>query len=158
MHKLFMRDQRRQVTIIITGLIIATLGFVGCSGGSELPDGDTGTVKGKVTSNGKSVPDGTSIVFLHKDKGITASSAIAADGTYSLRMRRGDAILVGDYQIGITPPTAEMSAAETEAAITGEAPSAKEWPEIPKKYQNPETSGVTFTVKAGENTFDLDMK
>lgn len=158
MHELFMRDQRRQVTKIISALIFAILSFAGCTGGSRLPDGDTGTVKGKVTSNGKPVPDGTSIVFLHKDKGLTASSAIATDGTYSLRMRRGDAILVGDYQIGVTPPTTEMTAAEADAAITGEAPAAKEWPEIPKKYQNPETSEVTFTVKAGENTFDLDMK
>ncbi|WP_339728932.1 carboxypeptidase-like regulatory domain-containing protein [uncultured Gimesia sp.] len=156
MHNLFMMNQPKQV--FMSGLVLATLCLVGCGGGSTLPEGDTGTVTGKVTFNGKPVSEGASIVFLHKDKGITASSAIAADGSYALRMRREDAILVGDYQIGVTPPTVELTPAEAEAVNTGKELPEKEWPEIPKKYRNPETSGVTFTVKAGENTFDLDMK
>lgn len=156
MHKIFMMNQPKQV--FMSGLVLATMCLVGCGGGSTLPEGDTGIVTGKVTFNGKAVPEGTAIVFLHKDKGITASSAIAADGSYALRMRRKDEILTGDYQIGITPPTVELTAAEEEAVNSGKELPEKEWPEIPKKYRNPETSGVTFTVKSGENTFDLDMK
>lgn len=156
MHNLFMMNQQKQV--FMSGLILAILSLTGCGGVSTLPEGETGTVTGKVTFNGKSVPEGTAIVFLHKDKGIAASSAIAADGTYALRMRREAPVLVGDYQIGITPPTVELTPAEAEAVNMGKTIPEKEWPEIPKKYRNPETSGVTFNVKAGENTFDLDMK
>ena len=29
---------------------------------------------------------------------------------------------------------------------------------VPKKYRTPESSGLTFEVKAGENLFELDMK
>lgn len=156
MHNLFMMNQTKQV--FMSGLILTVMCLTGCGGGSNLPKGETGTVTGKVTFNGKPVPEGTSIVFLHKDKGITASSPIAADGSYALRMRRENAILAGNYQIGITPPTVELTPAEAEAVNSGKTLPEKEWPEIPKKYRNPESSGVLFTVKAGENTFDLDMK
>ena len=78
MHRLFMTSQSKRV--FMSGLVLAIMSLVGCGGGSTLPEGDTGTVTGKVTFNGKPVPEGASIVFLHKDRGITASSAIAADG------------------------------------------------------------------------------
>lgn len=156
MRKFLMMTQSRP--FLIWGLLLTTISLVGCSGGSTLPEGDTGTVKGKVTHKGNPVPEGASIVFLHKDKGITASSAIAADGKYALKMRRGDQILVGDYQIGITPPTEELTPEEAKAVNEGKELPKKEWPQIPEIYRNPETSGVKFTVKAGENTFDLDMK
>jgi hypothetical protein len=29
---------------------------------------------------------------------------------------------------------------------------------VPEKYLRPETSGETFEVKTGDNTFSLDMK
>ncbi|MCA9023254.1 MAG: hypothetical protein KDA74_24065, partial [Planctomycetaceae bacterium] len=103
----------------MSGLILTVMCLTGCGGGSNLPKGETGTVTGKVTFNGKPVPEGTSIVFLHKDKGITASSPITADGSYALRMRRENAILAGNYQIGITPPTVELTPAEAEAVNSG---------------------------------------
>jgi hypothetical protein len=37
-------------------------------------------------------------------------------------------------------------------------PPGKVFTPVPAKYQSPETSGLTFVVKAGPNTFDVDMK
>jgi hypothetical protein len=74
-------------------------------------------------------------------------------------MRDGGNILVGTYQIGVAPPTTEMTPAEQEAVnLTGKMPAAKEWPNIPEKYHVPESSGVVFEIKEGSNEFDLDMQ
>ena len=124
-----------------------------------MPEGNTGVVSGKVTFKGEAVPEGASIVFINKDKGLTASGAIGSDGSYSLQMRDGGDILVGSYQIGVTPPTTEMTPEEQEAVnLTGKMPAVKEWTSIPAKYRVPESSGIVFEIKEGSNEFDLDMQ
>ncbi len=150
---------RQQKQILLT-CCAGLLGLIlGCGGGGGLPEGETGTVSGKVTFEGKSVPEGTSIIFIHKEKGITASGTIASDGSYTLHMRGGTDILIGPYQIGVTPPTVEMTPAEQEAVnLSGKPMPEKEWPNIPKKYRIPEKSGESFDVQAGSNSYDLDMK
>jgi hypothetical protein len=44
--------------------------------------------------------------------------------------------------------------------IPSTMPSAAEKnpPNIPQKYQDPATSGLTLTVKPASNTFDVDMQ
>ena len=133
--------------------------IAGCGGSGELPEGNTGSVSGKVTYKGEAVPDGATIIFINKDNGITASGTIGSNGSYSLQMRDGGNILVGSYQIGVTPPTIEMTPAEEEAVnLTGKMPPVKKWPSIPEKYRIPESSGELFEVKEGSNVFDLDMQ
>ena len=34
----------------------------------------------------------------------------------------------------------------------------KEFPKVPQKYRTADTSGETFEVKEGENSYELDMK
>ncbi len=131
--------------------------LAGC-GGSNLPEGETGSVSGTLTSNGQTPPDGATVVFLHQEKGLAASGTVGADGRYSLKMRGGGAILTGKYFVGVTPPTVEMTPEEQAAAATGGPIKGPEWPDFPPKYLIPESSGIEFEVKPGSNTFDLDMK
>lgn len=96
----------------------------------------------------------------HDDKRLVAAAEIATDGSYSLSMRGGKDILTGTYTVSVMPPPPpEMTPEQQqEAMFGGETPPEPEWPDIPKKYRSGSTSGVTFEVKAGANTFDLDMK
>jgi hypothetical protein len=118
-----------------------------------------------VTLNGKAVPAGCTVVFIHQEKTIPASGATGADGAYSVSNA-----IVGANKISISPPAkagaAPASASNPEAykammmakGTAGEKGGTGEKPPFPAKYQSPETSGLTFTVKEGPNTFDIDLK
>jgi len=109
--------------------------------------------------NGELAPAGTNIVMVHKDKGLAASGTAGDDGSYSLKMRGEDAILAGTYFVGATPPTAEVSQEDYDKAMAaGEELPEPDYSAFPAKYLDPKNSGVTFDVKEGPNTFDLDMK
>jgi hemoglobin len=89
------------------------------------------TVSGKITFKGVPLSEGT-IAFHLKEKSI--STNIAADGTYDL--------------IGIKPGTYKIAIGQ----------GAKPTVVIPKKYGDPETSGLQITVVKGKQLFDLDLK
>lgn len=132
---------------------------LGCGGSNRLPEGATGKVSGKVTLEGEAVPEGTTIIFLHKKKGLPASGTITSDGLYSLNMRGGSDILVGSYSIGLSPPERKRTPEEEEILRNGGSFSLKKEPAIiPQKYRVPEKSGIIFEVKEGKNTYNLDIK
>jgi hemoglobin len=87
-----------------------------------------GTVKGTVHLDGKPLTRG-SVVFTGED-GKTYTRAIAADGTYAV-----ENIPEGTYKVSVS--------------------SARD--NVPAKYANPNTSGLTATVKKGANTRDIDL-
>lgn len=137
----------------------------GCAGGVGLPEGDTGTVSGRMTYGDKAVPAGSQVVFVNDKYGIVATGTVSAGGAYSLQMRGGPDILAGAYKISVSPPASgqpEMSQEEYDKMMAsgGEVKPSKpkEVPEIPEKVRTPETSGLTYEVKPGKNTgvnFDL---
>lgn len=131
----------------------------GC-GGSTLPEGETGTVSGTVTYNGQPVPQGSTVVFVRKDKGYVANAVTDAAGKYSLTMRDGSKILVGTYSVGVTPPTPTTPALSDEEynrlSAEGKLPEPPKSP-FPEKFHSPETSGLTFEVNAGPNTIDIPL-
>ena len=117
---------------------------VGCGGGG--PDlGPTGTVTGKVTSDGKPVTGGS--VWFHT-AGQIGFGEIGPDGVYSMSWntggQHGEQVPIGEYRIAIHPP--EVGGGSTQ-----------DHPNFPKKYADPSTSGLNRTVAEGENTFDLEM-
>lgn len=119
----------------------------------------TGTVSGVITFQGKPVTAGT-VTFRNDDKGLVASMPLGADGRYQLRFAGGLQIPVGAYDVTISPPEPHVPTAgelaSGDAAGKTSVPHAS--PDIPQKYRSPKTSGLTFEVNAGENTFDLDMR
>lgn len=150
-------------------LIIPFL-MCGCGGGGGLPAGDTGTVSGTVTYNSQPVPAGSTVVFVKQGggAGVSGNGATDASGNYQLSMRDGNDILVGVYSVGVAPPPEpelspeqmmEQGMKEAENAKPSASPAPPEEPTyaFPAKYVSPETSGLKFEVKAGENRFDIQM-
>ena len=106
-----------------------------------------------MTYNGQPIPFGIVMLFNHQT-GIGASAALDASGTYRI-----ESVQPGDYQVAIGPEP--LDPATIEAVHLGKLPreTMVQPPQlnIPAKYQNTETSGVTVTVKEGTNTADLNL-
>lgn len=132
-------------------------------------------VRGKVTTGGKHLTTGT-VMFYGKD-GVTGSATIDPDGNYEMR----DAPL-GECKVTVTVPDLPMDPS-VRARLEGKGggPKLPEGPKpppgaempggppppaarVPKevipvdpKYSDPNTSGLNFTVKKGEQTYDIDL-
>jgi hypothetical protein len=117
-------------------------------------------VDGKITVDGKPVTGGR--VFFRAADGKVAMAYISSEGNY-----HAIDVPAGTLKVNVTPPTRM----ETDKMRRGKgkkpnAPETLEAPElppgtssvfIPQKYQDPESSGLTCTVKSGTNTFDIEM-
>ncbi len=134
----------------------------GCGGGSNLPEGETGTVSGKVTFQGQtSVPEGSVVLFMRDKDGLMATGKVGSDGAYSLTMREGSTVVTGKYRISVTPPNPTESMDQDEIMkrqMEGTLPDPAAVKEVPEKYRSPESSPLNFEVKSGSNTFDIDMQ
>lgn len=131
-----------------------------------------GVVKGKVRSGTRPLTTGT-VMFYGKD-GVTASASIDPDGNYEMT----DAP-VGECKVTVTVQGLPMDPT-VRGRLKGAGPKMPEGPKppegaessgpapplarIPKevvpidtKYSSPETSGLTFTVKKGEQTYNIDL-
>jgi len=143
-----------------------------CSRGPSRPK--TYPVSGVVTLNGQPVA-GATVVFVPKASGRGENAPRAASGKtdeqgrYSLTTFGGnDGAVPGEYFVKVskivTPSAAQAAGAsspeeaerlEVEAAMRGQQPEAKN--ELPEKYNDPKTSGLSFTVEAKENTFNIEL-
>lgn len=146
--------------------------LAGC-GGRELPEDETfGTVKGTIKHNGQAVAEGTQVVFKNVKKGWMATASVKTDGAFSLRFRDGTDIPTGLYAIGITPPSVgnevdpdsqpdeygEMMGFNASTGKASKTDDKAEEFQFPARFANPDTSAEEFTVKEGENEYNLDMK
>ena len=93
---------------LFVGLVVVPclLAMTGC-GGRTPARGPTGSVSGKVTLNGKPVPEGCAVVFMNQEKTVPASGVTRADGAYTVSNA-----LAGANKITVTPP-AKASSADT---------------------------------------------
>jgi hypothetical protein len=145
---------------LVLSALLVTAG--GC--GSDGYSGPTGTVRGTVTLNGEPVPAGTGVVFV-SDEGFSASGQVDAGGAYELSSANsGKRVPAVSYKVMISAPSGgEGTAEETdyeammEASASGQASSAAALSAIPAKYGSTATSGLTFTVDAGDNTIAIEL-
>lgn len=112
--------------------------LAGCSGGQP-----TGSVSGKVTLGGAPLTAGN-IQFTNQAAGVGATAELDAAGSYQLA-----AIAVGDYQVAIGPPPPPAPHEMDQAG-----PSQVN---IPGKYKDVQTSGLSVTITRGANTADFDL-
>jgi len=132
-------------------LLPLVLALAGCGKGQA-------TVSGKVAFNGQPLPSGT-VAFLGED-GRAYTGVIGADGTYTL-----EKVSPGPMKISVqTPPPPSGK------PVVQPPPGASSMPgmdmrnrevktvAIPRKYEDPNTSGLTYTVTSGSQTHDIELK
>jgi hypothetical protein len=153
----------------LNGLLIAMvlLALVGCS--REWP---TSEVQGVVTYKGEPVPLGM-ITFMAADDSGRADTASIMDGNYTLpRAPVGNVTIQisgsGGTVAGASPANAkrkltkgQIKLAESMGAKIG-SNSSETQPKrppfkLPTKYANASTSGLTYEVRPGDQTYDIDL-
>ena len=127
-----------------SGLLL--LFTAGCQG--------TGSVSGKVTFQGKPLVYGT--VLLIGSDNASVQAEIQKDGQYS-----ASGLAAGEVMIAVNSPNPKGVAVYAGWKDPNKKPPPFEvpgWFAIPPKYENVTTSGLTFTIKRGSNSFDIEMK
>lgn len=148
-----MRGIATSVGALLAGIVIA-----GCSRYEyRLPD--TGaTLEGTVSYRGEKVPLAQINVFSDKGQGI---GVIEEDGRYVVKSAP-----LGEVKIGVNTESMRSQAISQQMAASYKGPGAKgsnrapppKFISLPTKYQDPETSGITTTVRKGKNTFDIALE
>jgi hypothetical protein len=131
-----------------------SLALAGCTGPTA------GEVRGKVTFKGQPVLSGQLSVVSADGR---VESCSIDDGLYFLRRAP-----VGQAQVAITGATyvpqpdqdlkEKMMKRAREPKSDKPEPTTPENPgQVPAKYMNPQTSGLTLEVKAGQQVHDFDL-
>lgn len=123
------------------------LSFVLAGCGSNEP---RGRINGKVTFQGQAVSEGI-VLFSNNEKGIHMTTDLKSDGSYEITTAKGVGLPTGKYQVCVCPPLINGTTG------TGPVPKPKPYTNIPLKYRDFKTSGLTLTVNQGDNPFDVAM-
>ncbi len=117
-------------------------GEVPAAGWDTTPSGPTsgpGRVRGKITLNGQPIK-GARLILTAEETSLGLSVPLSADGTYSVNLPPGQ------YRV---------------AFQLGTAPKDKPWEkilgEVPEQYTNAATSGLTLSVRSGDQTVNFPL-
>lgn len=121
-------------------LPLITLTALGCSDGSA-------RLTGRLLAAGKPVPEGT-ISFRNTQTGAMARASVQPDGRYAVMTGSQAGLAPGEYEIAVAAVKGIPDPANPDKA--------KRW--VPSRYANFETSGLTFTVKAGKQEHDIECE
>jgi hypothetical protein len=136
--------EKKMARVIMRWTALALLMASGCGGPYD------SAVTGVVTLN--SVPLTTGVVsFAPQGPGAMANGRIRPDGTYELWTGREEGLASGQYVVSViaTESTGDRG------KDGGPPPMGKLI--TPPWYQNPDTSGLTFTVAPGDNEINLPL-
>jgi hypothetical protein len=112
-------------------------------------------VTGKVLYKGKPLPGGM-VTFVTAD-GFASKGIIDEDGSYTIKTLVGDVkICVDNTMLARKGPAPKKGAGKSKEPAP-EQPKGKYVP-LPRKYSNPDTSGLSWTVKKGKQTHDIELK
>ncbi len=139
--------------LAVAGLLLGS----GCQPGGV--SGPTGTVSGKVTLAGQPAPAGCTVTFM-MDSGALAAGQTGPNGAYELKAKGKPQVAAGKYKVMVSgAPAASMSEEDYTKMMSpgGKAPAQKA-SVIPAKYASTTTSGLSFEVKTGANTIDIELK
>jgi hypothetical protein len=114
-----------------------------------------GDVSGTVTYEGRPLVFGT-VLFEGSDGGLRQSN-IGTDGSYTVR-----GVATGEAKVAVSslnPNSSDFIAIQREGGKKPPPrPEVRGWFPIPKKYDAPYTSGLTYPIKRGENKIDIELK
>jgi hypothetical protein len=143
---------------------LGLLAVLGCGDGDRLP---TAPVTGKVLFDGKPLAKAELWLVPTSEEVKTAKITIRPyartneEGAFTMTSYLvDDGAPLGDYAVMVLPAL-PMAGTEEELADDMPAegqPQAKLATPFPRKYADPTTSGLTFTVKEGNNELNLELK
>jgi hypothetical protein len=142
----------RQALIVVCGICAVALAS-GCGSGEG---GGTIKAAGKVTVKGQPMAD--LVVTFTPETGRPAAGETDGSGQFTLStFRANDGAVPGAHKVSITEKTSESNPmpGTPEYAAWAQKP-----PKFDSKYSDPNKSGLTATVKAGEDNtkFNFDLK
>jgi hypothetical protein len=112
-----------------------------------------GELTGRVTYEGKPVLVGGLLIHRPGYPSVSASMS-EEDGSYT-----ATGIPCGEVQIAvISPKPSPLKPPRGGNGVPLPNPKLKLWLEIPRRYENIDTSGIVAIVKPGANTFDIELK
>ncbi len=130
----------------VTPFLLTAVLLFGCNSGE-----DACPVFGKVTFQGKPVAQGM-VRFCNSAGGFDVFGILQPDGTYAIQTAKGNGLPAGVYVVAVVPPRVEVPL----GAMT--PPVRPKCLDIPERYRDLATSGLTLTVGPGTNRFDIDMR
>jgi hypothetical protein len=144
LEELNCKKTRRCRLKALTMLAAVCAVHAGCTPGHRL---ETASARGTVTLDG--VPLSAGSVVLLPERGRSASSVLAKDGSFVLSTYgSGDGAIVGKHKVVVYPLASDS---ESNTPPPGYVP-------VPARYQNAATSSLEVEVKAGtENVFELKL-
>jgi hypothetical protein len=136
--------------------VLLLLPLAGCGKG-------TGFVTGKVTYRDKPVPSGA--VTFHGANGRTDSGSLDAEGNYTIPQAPVGPVKV-TVVTGLPPgpapvirrPGGEKPPQHPGEKAGGTGPAPRKHVVLPKKYEDPQQSGLTFTVTSGAQTINIPLQ
>jgi len=122
-------------------LLVSLIGLTGC-GPAET------TVSGVISYEGKNLNSGV-VTMKSGDK--TLSSDISSEGSYTIK-----GVPVGEATISVMVPPPPPKGGGPEGAIE-DTTSVSNPVQIPEKYSDLATSGLTFEVTSGDPTHNIEL-
>jgi hypothetical protein len=131
----------------LIGQVIIVVGLLpGVAGCGTTATGPMGRLRGRITSEGVAVQEGTVCVYA-SELGAGGSADLGADGVYAIP----EPLRPGRYSVAILPPSGPPTEDDT-AASPG-----KDFGNLPPKYRDPQQSGLFIDIDPGDNVFDVNM-
>jgi hypothetical protein len=127
-------------------LVVASVCVSGCR-----REEARGVVSGTVTCDGKAVTQGL-VLFGNSAMGIHLTAKLDDQGRYQVMSAKGVGLPPGEYEVSVNPPAPDFAPGTDPASIARQSSS-----NIPLKYRNAKTSGLTLRVTKEGATFDIDM-
>jgi hypothetical protein len=149
-----------RTTLSLLAGVSVLVSLPGCSRDPNMPK--LGRVHGKVTYKGKPVESGTvtfnPIPGKGGETGQNATGLIESDGTYVMTtFSTGDGAILGQHVVAVV---VRAKGSENQGKPKADSTIDYSMPKIvtPSKYASVETSPLVYTVREGDNTFDIELK
>jgi hypothetical protein len=118
-------------------------------------------VSGIVTYDGRPLPSGT--VLFHGENGRVEHALISPDGAYTIAEAPQGAVRITVHPHA-SAPLAFPTRGKPPPQATENLPSAGtekrdgKFVDVPSRYRDPDSSGLTFEVRAGSQKHDIDLR
>ncbi len=130
------------------GVAACCLAMSACNRVERIPQSNA-TLEGTITYKGKPVPYA---LVVASGQGASATTNVENDGKYKM-----EHVPLGQVKIGVNTEAGRgMMMSQMMASKKGAAPKP-EFVEVPKKFHEPGTSGLTTTISDGPNTLDIKL-